>query len=453
MTYIQILGLSMMLCLSLITSCTCNKEGIVYDRLTEHHEEMKDHYFKDYCNNLLNLDTEESEILSSFIGNHKEASLLAARKNEKYLVDILLEQDKMKNEDIKKYFNEQLIKYEAGTDERIVFERFLNVLDRPKHVKDLFEEYSIEEAKPYIVRQAQNFHFTVINESHYSGQNRAFTKELLKPLWDIGYRYLALETFSSGDTLLSDLKYPSRNKGYYLNESNMGNLVREALSIGYKLIQYDVPVNGHLELLERENLRDQAQAENIYNRTLKKDAVGKVLIHSGYDHQIEFSMNEIQEFMGKSLKKISKQDILTINQNVMMEKKAKENDYYDFAKQYIRTPSVFINKKSNECLVDPIKYVGGIDIQVYHPETRYIEGRPNWMLSNKKLYSLPKKVKEKYIDCLLSIRPEGEPYDSTPIDQFVIGDEKKIILSKGEYVISIMDCNLVLKATIPTTVH
>ena len=90
---------------------------------------------------------------------------------------------------------------------------------------------------------------------------------------------------------------------------------------------------------------------------------------------------------------------------------------------------------------------------MYHPETRYIEGRPNWMLSNKKLYSLPKKVKEKYIDCLLSIRPEGEPYDSTPIDQFVIGDEKKIILSKGEYVISILDCNLVLKATIPTTVH
>ena len=95
MTHIQILGLSIMLCLSLITSCRSNKEGIVYDRLTEHHEEMKDHYFKDYCNNLLNLDTEESEILSSFIGNHKEASLLAARKNEKYLVDILLEQDLM----------------------------------------------------------------------------------------------------------------------------------------------------------------------------------------------------------------------------------------------------------------------------------------------------------------------------------------------------------------------
>ena len=139
MIHTQILGLSIIFGLSLITSCNSNQEGVVYDRLIECHEEMKDHYFKDYCNNPLNVDSEGSEILSSFIGNHKKASLLAAHKNEKYLVDIFEQNEN--NEAIKNYLNEQLNKHEVGTDEYIVFQRLLNVLYRPKDIKDLFEEY------------------------------------------------------------------------------------------------------------------------------------------------------------------------------------------------------------------------------------------------------------------------------------------------------------------------
>ena len=97
--------------------------------------------------------------------------------------------------------------------------------------------------------------------------------------------------------------------GTYFKETNLGNMVREALSIGYKLIQYDIVVNQDLELIQRENIRDKAQAENIYLRTLKIDTIGKVLIHSGHDHQMEFSLDDGHEAMGASLKKISNKNL------------------------------------------------------------------------------------------------------------------------------------------------
>ena len=304
--------------------------------------------------------------------------------------------------------------------------------------------------------QAKKFHFTSINESHHSGQNRSFTIDLLKPLWEQGYRYLALEALSQKDTILNKVNYPTYEMGTYFKETNLGNMVREALSIGYKLVQYDVAVNQDLELTQRESIRDMTQAKNIYLRTLKNDTLGKVLIHSGHDHQMEFSLNDGYEAMGASLKKISNKDILTINQNIMVENNGKENDYYAIANEVfdIYTPSVLLNKDNNKCLVDPVKYLGGIDVQVYHPKTNYISGRPHWMIKKtKKLYELSNYIKKLYEGHLLIVRPIGEKSNSTPIDQFIIDGVKKLILPRGKFIINIIDCNRVLKESIQISIN
>ena len=93
----------------------------------------------------------------------------------------------------------------------------------------------------------------------------------------------------------------------------------------------------------------------------------------------------------------------------MVENNDKENDYYSIANGIfdIHTPSVFLNKDNNKCLVDPVKYLGGIDVQVYHPRTNYISGRPHWMIKKtKKLYNLRSEERRVGKEC----RSRWSPY-------------------------------------------
>ena len=289
MTPIKILGLNSML--FLIVCCNSNNGQINYGESTKHTVKVKEFYFYDYCNNFTNINVEKREIISSFVGEYLKATSLVSERNDKYLPKILFSDNQVSVKSIKKFISKEIHKYKKNDANRLVFERTLEVIERPINNVDLFNSYKIENAESYIVEQAKKFHFTSINESHHSGQNRSFTIDLLKPLWEQGYRYLALEALSQKDTILNKVNYPTYEMGTYFKETNLGNMVREALSIGYKLVQYDVAVNQDLELTQRESIRDMTQAKNIYLRTLKNDTLGKVLIHSGHDHQMEFSLN------------------------------------------------------------------------------------------------------------------------------------------------------------------
>lgn len=451
---IKILGLNSIL--FLIICCNSNNDEISYGESLKPNVIVNEHYFYDYCNDFANINIEKQEIISSFVGEYLTATNLVSKRSDKYLPEMSFSNDEVNIKSIKEFISKEIHKYKKNDINRLVLERTIEVIERPIDTRNLFNNHKIENAESYIIKQAKKFHFTSINESHHSGQNRSFTTDLLKPLWEEGYRYFAIEALSSKDTVLNNVNYPTYKMGTYFKETNLGNMVREALSIGYKLIQYDIVVNQDLELIQRENIRDKAQAENIYLRTLKIDTIGKVLIHSGHDHQMEFSLDDGHEAMGASLKKISNKDILTINQNVMVENNDKENDYYSIANGIfdIYTPSVFLNKDNNKCLVDPVKYLGGIDVQVYHPRTNYISGRPHWMIKKtKKLYNLSNNIKKLYKDHLLIVRPIEEKTNSTPIDQFIIDDVKRLILPRGKFLINIIDCNRVLKESIPININ
>jgi hypothetical protein len=309
----------------------------------------------------------------------------------------------------------------------------LNILDPPKDLTKLFKERRIISAQKFITEIAVRYHFVLINEAHYSSQNRAFTKSLLKPLWDRGYRYLALETLSDYDSLLLQRGYPINNTGYYTKESAFGNLVREAIQIGYRLIPYEFGSDNG-------NLRDSIQALNIVTRTIQKDSIGKVLVHAGYGHIFE-SGDRLTKPMGFQLKRLVKSEILTIDQETMTElnDEQKVHPYYKYViNNYKPDFPVVAVDQNNYPLVDPINSFG-IDIQVYHPQTVYINERPKWLIDNhSKLYDLPKHIK-KYSGYLIQVIRKGEAVDSTPVDQFVIGKNRSLVLPPGEYLFRLID--------------
>lgn len=91
-------------------------------------------------------------------------------------------------------------------------------------------------AKDYILEQSKNTDIIIINEAHHMAQHRMFTKSLLKDLYANGYRYLGLEALF--ETTINYRKYPVIESGYYTKEPEFGNLIAEALKLGFTLFNY-----------------------------------------------------------------------------------------------------------------------------------------------------------------------------------------------------------------------
>jgi len=287
-----------------------------------------------------------------------------------------------------------------------------------------------------IVKRAKEFHYTLINEAHYSSQHRAFTHDLLLPLYQEGYRYLALEAFGYKDSLINKRGFPTSNTGYYIQDSNFGNLVREALEIGYTLVTYET------RKTQDGTLRDREQAEAIYEQTWKIDKKGKVLIHAGYSH-IGEKGDPNYEPMGAQLKAIVKQDILTIDQvqMVALNDSSLFHPYFKYAlnKFGIAQPTIFQNA-NREILVNPLQSLS-IDMQVFHPITKFKKGRPIWVKNEKSHYiTLPPKIM-KFKHCLIQATPIKELAESVPVDQLVIDGNVSLVLPRGRYRIRIINTN------------
>ena len=80
------------------------------------------------------------------------------------------------------------------------------------------------------------------------------------------------------------------------------------------------------------------------------------------------------------------------------------------------------------------------DLEVYHPRTRYINGRPNWLIfdSSRSFYFVPEKYITIQYPLLAIAYPVNENYATAiPVDIIElksINDIKKaMVLKKGEY--------------------
>lgn len=397
--------------------------------------------FASYCNES-EVSPEIRAVLSSFYGDY-ESSLLFASVDAKPVglspfANMSADELKSKRQSLEKIMADSL----SPEEEKKFAASMLTFMQAWKDPKYIFKGKTPYSASDFIVEQAKKYHFLLINEAHYSSQNREFTRELLKPLWDAGYRYLALEALSHNDKSLTQRGYPIAVTGYYIQDAVFGNLVRDALKIGYKLIPYETTRES--EGTER----DSDQAITIYNNTIKKDQIGKVLIHAGYSHISEAtSLN--YEPLGAQLKKLVNTDILTVDQESMLalpdSTKVHPYQLFTSTRYNIQKPVVFLDADKKP-LVDPLN-ASGIDIQVYHPQTKFVNHRPTWRVGrDKKMYKLPESY-SKYRGCLLQAMIESEDSTAVPIDEFIIKQNSALVLPLGEYLLRIINCEGILVGT------
>jgi len=249
--------------------------------------------------------------------------------------------------------------------------------------------------------------------SHHQPRHRVFAESLLKDLYKEGYRYIGMEALDKKDSLLNKRKFPIGVSGYYSNEPSFGNLIRSALRLGYTLFPYDVSENG--------KEREIGEANNI-KTFMDTNGSGKYIIYCGFDHAIEDSIkNDWGLAMAGRLKALTGINPLTVDQVQLTETGSSDFDNSYRKLVNVNYPSVFIGSAGN--IFNKANQSKSFDINLYHPDTKYQNGRPDWLYrANYKPYDIVSKITIDF-PCLVYAYIKSENFEGVPVD--IISLEKK----------------------------
>ncbi|MGJ3234173.1 hypothetical protein [Marivirga sp.] len=299
-------------------------------------------------------------------------------------------------------------------------------------IDSINSKYSIVNAADYIIQEAQKNQVVMINEAHHNSMHRAFTKSLLQRLFDNGYKNLGLEALNNRvdlDSVLTSRGYPIQKTGYYIQDPQFGNLVRDALEIGYNLFAYENMEKGGGKPREIE------QAKYI-QKEIESKPNEKFLIHCGFAHLMEGNYSGWEKAMAGRLTEYTGINPLTINQVEYSERsKAKFN--HPLLKAFnIKESSVLIDDDNH-----PLKYErrdAWADIAVLHPNTKYVNNRPNWLFENgNQNASLElRDIPIEFPVLVLAYKKGEDINEAVPIDIVEVEnntDKCHLALKKGEY--------------------
>jgi hypothetical protein len=284
------------------------------------------------------------------------------------------------------------------------------------------------EARSYILKQFKNRDIIMFNEGHDRPQTRAFVISLLGDLKKAGVNCLAMETFDESGNL-SQLDVST---GFYTYEPVAGQLVREALRLGFKLIPYEDrpdllpaksagPVSIAVTPIEHSaNQRDSVQAVNLYRQIQTELGIEKTVVLAGYGHISETEIGDLK-CMALNFKKLSGIDPLTIEQTLLSEC-MKESPYANrLINTVIKTDTAqaFKSVDATRFGLDSMSY----DIYIYHPPTKFIHNRPTWLLNKPSSrfvnIEIPRSIEPVLVQAYLKSEIDGDASFRTriPADQ------------------------------------
>ncbi|WP_205503590.1 hypothetical protein [Rufibacter psychrotolerans] len=294
--------------------------------------------------------------------------------------------------------------------------------------------YAPKSAKEYLLAQAAKEQFLILNEAHHNPRHRVFTQSLLADLYRQGYRYLALEALDQADSLINQRGYPILKSGYYTREPQFGNLLREAIRLGYTVFGYDTTSNG--------KAREIAQARHI-QRVLQKDPQAKMIIHCGFDHLNEGPSESWGKAMAGRLKELTGIDPFTVDQEAYTEASAARFDAPFFQLAHQPYAAVYLRKDNGQVFTGERKH-RQVDVVVVHPRTKLVNGRPDWlwMDGQRKPYKVAAQKITVAYPCLALAYKAGENEQAVPVDVVEFKNAKEILplaLPKGAYRLVLRD--------------
>ncbi len=259
------------------------------------------------------------------------------------------------------------------------------------------------------------------NEAHNVPITRTLTLELLPRLRAEGFTYFAAETLYQTDAdALQKRGYPIPASGFYTMEPIAAEIVRTAIRLGFKIVSYESenPGNG--------DVREYAQAKNLYERVFKHDPAARLVVNAGYAHIQENGRYLGGSSMAMHFRKLSGIDPLTIEQTMLIDHPpgTENHPYYTavMAALHPGAPIVFEDKSGTPWTLKPKAY----DVSVFFPPDQLREGRPTWLALGglRKPYSVSGKSCQDEYPCLIEARYANEGEDAIPADRMVVDASK-----------------------------
>ena len=291
-------------------------------------------------------------------------------------------------------------------------------------------DFQLTPALEAIAREAHGRQLVIINEAHDAPEHRAFIARLAEILRKDGFSFYAIETLSEDPRALSQRGFPLIPTGFYSCEPRFGDLVRDVLRLGFTPVSYEEEdVKEFNNPIESINAREQSQCRNLVQRVFSKNPKARLLVHVGLDHVMEqrrkVDGDEIS-WLAARLKQATGIDPLTIDQITQL------RPPHDGHTQ----PAVALNAQGQTFVGGP--YRGFVDVQVYHPPTKTVTGRPNWLLSDKsrRVVEIPSELEAGSARVLVQAFYANEGPNAVPADQVLLdpgGLRPALSLRPGSY--------------------
>ena len=286
-------------------------------------------------------------------------------------------------------------------------------------------------AVEYVVERARDHRVVMVNEWHHASSDRLLTMDLLAPLAEQGFRYLAIEAGWNGDPI-NTRGYPIVDTGYYVNDVVFAEVIRSALELGYRIIPYEFrtyevddeqrkAVAEQFGLTTRMNEREWWQAKNIVTRVFDIDSDAKLLVHAGGSH-ISESRRETWAPMAHFLREFTGLDPLTVDQTAYSEHSRPEFEHPLRRRAgelglLREDAAVMLVDSEGEPMIMPPE---SIDLAVLGASTRYADGRPTWMnmdgRRNPTAFDTPECAER---TCIVEARRAGFA-DELPLDRIEV---------------------------------
>lgn len=205
--------------------------------------------------------------------------------------------------------------------------------------------WQVASAADVVEKLAADRRIVMVNEAHHDAHTRQLTLELLPRLRALGFNYFAAEALADNDPGLTARGYPIRKSGsIYMHEPSYGDIVRQAIKLGFKIVPYDVSTTSVQQ-------RESGQAENLYQEVFANDPSARLFVHAGYAH-IDKNRGRLGDVrpMAMELAKLTGIEPLSIDQTQFREQIPSEPDAYEtLIKNFlVNGPSVLIDKASGK---------------------------------------------------------------------------------------------------------
>lgn len=289
-----------------------------------------------------------------------------------------------------------------------------------------------------IVELAKDRRIVIVNEAHHVPQHRAFTLALAARLKPLGFTHLACETFASREEAakLAKSGVPTQSTGFYSLEPTFGELLRQAAKLGYVPIHYEMKpasMDPNADAMARIADRETQQAGHLFEQLFAQDSGAKVLIHVGYSHATEdwrkTPEGRDHAWMAARLARLTGLDPLTIDQTGLREASTFERSPATWRaaveRGMVPRPTL-LRRKDGSWLVEGAGWAGGVDLQVLHPRSELVAGRPSWLALDpaapfaRHAVEVPLEIEAKTSRLLAQAFLASEPEDAIPVDQVVL---------------------------------